>query len=43
MTLDPALLREAVELTARYNATPCSAVEEDFLVAEFVAESESLE
>jgi hypothetical protein len=47
MTLDPALLREAVELTALYHATPRSAVEEDSLmdafVAEFVAESESLE
>jgi hypothetical protein len=46
MTLDPALLRDAVELTARYHAAPRSAVEEDALmdafVAEFVAESESL-
>jgi hypothetical protein len=47
MTLDPALIHEAVELTTCYYATPRSAVEEDcFLdafVAEFVAESESLE
>jgi hypothetical protein len=47
VTLDPALLQEAVELTARYYATPRSAVDEDALMdafaAEFVAESESLE
>ncbi len=47
MTLDPALLHEAVERTARYHANLRSAVEEDALmdafVAEFVAESESLE
>ena len=45
--LDQTLLREALELTRRDADTPRTAVDEDRLldgfVAEFVAESESLE
>ncbi len=47
MTIDRALLREALDLTAEDRATPRTAVQEDVLmevfIAEFVAESESLE
>ena len=47
MPLDSALLKEALDLTARDGAAARSAVDEDCLmdrfVAEFVAESESLE
>jgi hypothetical protein len=45
--LDPTLLKEALDLTAQDAATARASVEEDRLmlgfVAEFVAESESLE
>jgi hypothetical protein len=45
--LDRTLLREALELTARDAATPRTPIDEERLmdgfVAEFVAESESLE
>ena len=47
MSIDPALLREAVELTIKDAAIPRTAVEEerrrDGFIAEFIAESESLE
>jgi hypothetical protein len=47
MTVDQSLLREALELTTLDRATPRTAIEEDCLmdgyIAEFVAESESLE
>jgi len=47
MTLDRALVQEALDVTARDAAVPRTPIDEDRLmdgfVAEFVAESESLE
>ncbi len=47
MTLNAELLRKAIELTKRDRATPRTEAEKDILldrfVAEFVAESESME